>query len=76
MADEEIEDLGEFEMDLNGPTDYISAAYFAMSAVDDVDVEIMPDAQKARIKRIRAKSIRIIDHCIAELYSDLFDEDS
>ena len=76
MPEETPEEPLEFEMDLTGPIDYISAAFYALSALDDIDVEIIPDAQKTRIKRIRAKSIRMIDHCINELYADLFDDDN
>jgi hypothetical protein len=77
MSEEQTpEEPLEFEMDLNGPIEYISAAFYALSAMEDIDIEIIPDAQKNRIKRIRAKSIRMIDHCINELYADLFDDDN
>lgn len=66
----------EYEIEMLGPADYISAAFYALSATDDLDLEIMPDAQKTRVKRIRARSIRMIDYCINELYTDLFDDEN
>lgn len=76
MSEQEEEPLDEFEIDMTGPIEYIQAAYFAFSAVEDVDTEILPsEAAKRRIRRIKFKSIRIIDECINELYSDLFGDD-
>lgn len=75
MADEEQEI--EMEIESYGAMEYIQAAYFALSAVEDVDVEILPsEAQKQRIRKIKFKSIRIIEACISELYTDLFDEET
>jgi hypothetical protein len=55
--------------------EYIQAAYFAMSSVDDVDEMVIPNEQmKNRIKRIKRKSIRIMDYAINKLYEDIFDE--
>lgn len=77
---EEIEeDLdGDFEIEIEpDPSllgDYISAGYFALSAVDDIDVELVNDQMKREIRRIKRKSIRIIDHSIGELYNFIFDD--
>ncbi len=74
--EQEEESLEEYQVDLTGPLEYIQAAYFAFSAVEDVDTEILPtEAAKRRIKRIKFRSIRIIDECINELYSDLFGDE-
>ena len=77
MSEEEQGEEMEFEVESYGAMEYIQAAYFALSAVEDVDVEILPsEAQKQRIRKIKFKSIRIIEACITELYTDLFDEDN
>jgi hypothetical protein len=70
------EEFDEYEIEENGLIEYVQAAYFALSAVEDIDVEILPTEQnKRRVKRIKRQSIRIIDFCINELYSNLFDEE-
>lgn len=72
MSDEEIE----FEASYSSFHEYIQSAYFALSAIEDIDMEILPtEAAKKRIRRIRYKSLKIIDECLNILYSELFDED-
>jgi hypothetical protein len=68
----------EYEVDYNSFSEYIQSAYFALSSIDNIDEEILPSqAAKNRIKRIRFKSLRMIDFAINELYAELFgDEDS
>ena len=56
--------------------DYISSAYNALSAVDDFDTSIMSKRDKAAVNRIRRRCIRIIDHCLNDIYEELFDENS
>jgi hypothetical protein len=72
--DEETEFEIELEPDPSLLGEYISASYFALSAVDDIDVELVNDQIKREIKRIKRKSIRIIDYSIGELYDFIFDE--
>lgn len=55
--------------------DYITSAYFAISAVDDMDTAIMSKQDELRIKRIRRKAIKIIDSCLGDLYDELFEEE-
>jgi hypothetical protein len=69
--DEEMEMV----MEYTHAIEYIQAAYFALSSVDDMDVAIMNKSDEQRIKRIRRKSIRIIDECLNEMYSELFEDD-
>lgn len=69
--DEELEMVVEY----TNAIEYIQAAYFALSSVDDMDVAIMNKSDEQRIKRIRRKSIRIIDECLNDMYSELFDDD-
>lgn len=65
----------EMVMEYTHAIEYIQAAYFALSSVDDIDVAIMNKSDEQRIKRIRRKSIRIIDECLNDMYSELFDDD-
>lgn len=73
MSDEEEI---EFDATYSSMHEYIQSAYFALSAIDDIDLEILPsEAAKKRIRRIRYKSLKIIDECLNDLYSELFEED-
>lgn len=54
---------------------YISAAYYALSSVDDIDLEMVSTTEKNRIKAIKRKSIRIIHECISVMYDELFGEE-
>lgn len=75
-VEEQPEEEIEFEMEYTSPSEYIQAAYFAMSSVDDIDMEIIPsEAEKRRIKRIRWKSIKMIDEALDMMYKDLFGDD-
>jgi hypothetical protein len=65
----------EMVMEYTHAIEYIQAAYFALSSVDDMDVAIMNKSDEQRIKRIKRKSIRIIDECLNEMYSELFEDD-
>lgn len=75
MSEEQFEDGEEYQFEFLSHSDYIQAAYFALSSVDDVDVEIVSDIMRKRIFRIKRKSIKIIDYCLGELYNELFDDD-
>lgn len=55
--------------------EYINSAYFALSAVEDIDTAIISKEDEKRIKRIKRKSIKIIDICITEMYDELFEND-
>jgi len=56
--------------------EYISSAYFSLSAVEDIDTAILSKQDEMRIKRIKRKAIKIIDSCIGDLYNELFDDES
>lgn len=77
MSEEIKKEEEELEMvvEYTNAIEYIQAAYFALSSVDDMDVAIMNKSDEQRIKRIRRKSIRIIDECLNDMYSELFDDD-
>lgn len=74
---QEIEDeiLDEVEVETTTRSDYITAAYFAISSVESMDTQIMSREDSKRIKRIIRKSIKIIDDCIGEMHDELFEED-
>jgi hypothetical protein len=73
------ENVEENDLDLQFATstahDYIASAFQALSAVDDMDTAIMSKADEMRIKRIKRKSILIIENCIDELYSEIFEDE-
>jgi len=59
-------------IDATSCADYISAAHYAMSAIDGIDEELLERKEKAKIKLIRSRSIAIIYSCILELYDERF----
>lgn len=66
----------EIELEYTTRSDYISAAYFAISSVEGIDTQIMSKEDAKRIKRIMRKSIMIIDDCIGEMYNELYEDDT
>jgi hypothetical protein len=68
----EIEEQTEIEYTTR--TDYITCAYSAISAVEDMDTGMMTKEDAKRIKRIMRKSLMIIDDCITEMYDELFED--
>ena len=71
---EETEELDGY-VEFTSASEYINSAYFAISAVDDIDTAIISKEDEKRIKRIKRKSIKIIDICISEMYDELFETD-
>jgi putative NADH-flavin reductase len=75
-AFETADDNVEFET--TSRSEYISSAYYAIAAVNELDAELMHPEDKRRKKNIIRKSLRIIDNIISELDAELyedFDED-
>lgn len=56
----------------NTAIDYISAAYYALDAAESANM--MTKDGQVRMNRIKRKCLRIIDHCVSELYDELFDD--
>jgi hypothetical protein len=54
--------------------EYVSCAYSALVAISDLDPGLMRPVNQLRIQRIRRKCLRILDECVNEMYSELFDE--
>jgi len=71
-VEEEVEGIVEFTT----CAEYISSAYFSLSAVEEIDTAILSKQDEMRIKRIKRKAIKIIDSCIGDLYNELFDDES
>ena len=61
--------------DATTDSEYIAACYNALGAIDDLDTAMMSKGAEAAVKRIRKRSLRIIDKCIDNLYSELFESD-
>lgn len=55
---------------------YLSSAYYALNAVDDIDLEMVSHTDRTRIKAIKRKSLRIIHECISVMHDELFGEES
>lgn len=71
----EAEMFEEGMVEFTSASEYINSAYFALSAVEDIDTALITKEDEKRIKRIKRKSIKIIDICITEMYDELFEED-
>lgn len=54
--------------------EYIAAACNALSAVEACNP--MTDSDTRRVKRIQRKALAIIDHCLGEMYKEIFDDSS
>jgi hypothetical protein len=72
MSEEEIQG----EIIFTTTTEYIQSACLALTAMAELDPMLMSKADELRWKRIRRKSMKIIDICVSEMYDELFEEDS
>jgi len=68
---EEVEGIIEFTT----REEYISGAFYSISAVDGMDELLMSKEDARRIRRIRRKCLRIIDECVNEMFDELFEID-
>lgn len=68
--DDEFEVIQESEHTL---IDYITAAYYGLDAVEQANM--MTKDGQMRMARIKRKCLKIIDHCISEMYDEIFDND-
>lgn len=79
-VEKQEEEQAEYEIEIDSGIgehlELIQAAYFGLSAVEDIDIEILPNKiMRDRIRRIKRQCIRIIDNSIGELYDYIFEED-
>ena len=75
VKEPETEMLEEGIVEFTTAGEYINSAYFALSAVEDIDTAIISKEDEKRIKRIKRKAIKIIDICLSEMYDELFEND-
>jgi formyltetrahydrofolate synthetase len=73
--DETPEEL-DLEVEFTSDLEYIQAAYFALSAVIDMDeMQFGKNSiTQQRIKRIKRKALIIIDECLKSLYDEIIEE--
>ena len=64
----------EYEVEYTTLSEAIHGAHAAISAICDMDTAIMTKQDEKRIYRIKRKSLRIIDKCISDIYSEIFEE--
>ena len=57
-------------------SDYIAAAFNAITTVEGMDAAIMSKMDEKRIKRIKRQSLKIIAHCLNNMYEELFEDNS
>jgi hypothetical protein len=73
---EEIKEIEEtFEFEYTTRADYVSCAYYAISAVEGIDLLLLTKDEAKKIKRILKNSIRIIESCITEMHDELFENE-
>lgn len=75
MSEENVEEFEDGLVEFTTTSEYIAAAFNALASIDGMDMMIMNKQDEMRIKRIRRKSLRIIDECISEMYNELFEDD-
>jgi UTP:GlnB (protein PII) uridylyltransferase len=78
MSDEKQEVSEEIEWEDAETTtrsDLISCAYYAISAVEDIDLTLVSKMEANRIKTIRRQSLDIIANVIGEMHAEIFDVD-
>jgi hypothetical protein len=77
MSDEkepEITDEIEWEdSETTTRSDLISCAYYAYSAVEDIDLTLVSKFDANRIKTIKRQSLDIIANVIGEMHAEIFD---
>jgi hypothetical protein len=76
MSEEKQEINEEIEWEDSETTtrsDLISCAYYAISAVEDIDLTLVSKMEANRIKTIRRQSLDIIANVIGEMHAEIFD---
>lgn len=78
MADEqltpdkdELEEQMEFAMEFTSNIEYLSGAFYAISAVSELDPMSKPGREMKN--KILFRCLKIIDACVSEMYEELFD---
>jgi hypothetical protein len=70
---EPIEELEWEDAESTTRSDLISCAYYAINAVDEIDLTLISKIEANKIKKIRRQSLDIIAEVINELHAEMFD---
>ena len=71
--DEKIEDEIEWvDAESTTRSDLISCAYFALAAVDEMDLTLLTKIEGNKIRKIKKQSLDIIAEVINELHEEIF----
>ena len=70
---EPIEELEWEDAESTTRSDLISYAYYAINAVDEIDLTLISKIEANKIKKIRRQSLDIIAEVINELHAEMFD---
>ena len=77
MSDEKepevTEEIEWEEAETTTRSDLISCAYYAITAVEDIDLTLTSKIEANKIRRIRRQSIDIIAEVIGEMHAEIFD---
>lgn len=76
---EVTEDVGEemeYEVEFTTRAEAVHSACAAIGACQDFDLGLLNPTQAKRIKRIKRKSLRIIDVYIGEIYDEMFEDEN
>lgn len=77
MSDEKepevTEEIEWEEAETTTRSDLISCAYYAINAVDEIDLTLVSKIEANKIKKIRRQSLDIIAEVINELHAEIFD---
>jgi predicted DNA-binding protein with PD1-like motif len=76
---EETDDAGEemeYEVEFTTRAEAVHSACAAIGACQDFDLGMLNPTQAKRIKRIKRKSLRIIDVYIGEIYDEMFEDEN
>jgi len=77
MSDEKEPEITEEieweEAETTTRSDLISCAYYAINAVDEIDLTLISKIEANKIKKIRRQSLDIIAEVINELHAEIFD---
>lgn len=72
---EPIEEVEEYDVNEIVYESYIASACSALNSMAELDVELMNQTERNRVRSIKRKSLKIIHECINAMHDELFGED-
>lgn len=72
---EPIEEEEEYDVNEIVYESYIASACSALNSMAELDVELMNQTERNRVRSIKRKSLKIIHECINAMHDELFGED-